>query len=106
MAMINIKIGDIQLQRKAKFRVYTGTKEVMCISAHHVAEVIRQHYGVTVLSPCDVYNACSSCPRRGKTRLSQRWPSDLSVTKLSDDTSFGVDAPLHANQFTDGDPAE
>ena len=91
MAMININIGDIQLQRTAKFRVHAGVKQTMCISAHHVAEVVRQHYWASVLSPCNVYNACSSCPRRGKARLSQHWPSDLSIMKLSDDTSFGID---------------
>ena len=90
MAMININIGDIQLQCKAKFRVNADASEILCISAHHAAEVVRKHYGATILSPCDVYNACSSCPRRGKARLSHRWPSGLSITELSDDTSFGA----------------
>ena len=99
--MISIKIGNIQLQRKAKFRVHVGANEVMCISAHHVAEVIRQHYGVAILSPCDVYNACSSCPHRGKSRLSQRWPADLNIVKLSDHTSFGVNRAPHTDQRSD-----
>ena len=105
--LVNIKIGDIELQRKAKFRVHVGAKEVMCISAHHVAEVVRQHYGgASILSPCDVYNACSSCPRRGKSRLTQRWPADLNIIKLSDHTSFGVDRAPHTDQRSDGDPVE
>ena len=102
MAMINIKIGDIQLQRKAKFSVSIDGVEILCISAHHVAEVVRQHYGgASILSPCDVYNACSSCPRRGKSRLTQRRPADLNIIKLSDHTSFGVDRAPHANQRSD-----
>ena len=87
---ITIQVGDIELQRKAKFSVSIDGQETLCISAQHAAEVVRRHYGgAAVISACDVYNACSTCPRRGKARLAARWPSNLNIRKLRDDTSFG-----------------
>ena len=87
---VNVQIGNIVLQRKAKFRVnFDNDVTVLCVSAAHAVAAIKHHCGNDiVLSACDVYNSCSD--RRGKKRLRTRWPFGVQIVKLRDNTSFGV----------------
>ena len=87
---VPVTIGSCTILRKAKFLVRCGGVETLCISASHVSALISDHYGALIISPCDVYNALSSHPQRGKIRLGQRWPSDLMITKLSSGAIFGT----------------
>ena len=88
--IVPVTIGTCTIMRKAKFLVRCGGVETFCISASHVSALISDHYGALIISPCDVYNALSSHPQRGKIRLGQRWPSDLMITKLSSGAIFGT----------------
>ena len=100
---VNVQIGNIVLQRKAKFRVnFDNDVAVLCVSAAHAVAAIKHHCrNDIVLSACDVYNACSD--RRGKKRLRTRWPFGVQIVKLRDNTGFGVGSHGSNTSSSDAD---
>ena len=82
MQKIEIDVGDgIKLRRRAKFVVKINGGEIMCISADHVAKVLRK-YGGKNFSSSDIYNFLN--PVRRKNKLLKRGFGDgFEVVKIS-----------------------